>query len=90
MTAVIYPAASAHRAWMADAACRGCDPALFLPEKGDSNSVRQARDVCRRCPVTAPCLDYAIANHELGVWAGTTERERRRLRRAWRWRQVQP
>lgn len=42
----------------------------------------RAKSICARCPVVDACLDYAMACHiDDGVWGGTTEVERRRLRR---------
>lgn len=68
--------------WMRDAACRGMDPELFFPEKGASWDVQEARGVCAGCPVRTECLTYAMDHTERhGVWGGTSERERRRLRR---------
>lgn len=43
---------------------------------------RAAVAVCRACPVREVCLEYALEHGELGVWGGTTERERREQRRA--------
>lgn len=66
--------------WMKWAACRGLDPNLFFPEKGDGS--RGVKDVCRPCPVRQECLDYAIETSQWkGVWGGTTERERKAIRR---------
>ena len=68
-------------AWATDALCAQVDPELFYPEAGAPN--RDAKRVCAGCEVRAECLAYAIAHRERhGVWGGTTERERRRLRRA--------
>lgn len=69
--------------WKDEALCRNVDPALFFPEGGESPD--GAKEVCRGCPVVEECLRYALANHEFGVWGGTTERDRRRMRRAKRW-----
>ena len=38
-------------AWRHDAACRGMDPALFHPDRGDQATVRAAKEVCRHCTV---------------------------------------
>lgn len=66
--------------WMRDAACRGMDPELFYPSRGES--VAQARKVCSGCPVRAECLTYAMNLHEThGMWGGMSERDRRRIRR---------
>lgn len=66
--------------WVIHAACAGVNPDLFFPERGDST--REAKAICRRCDVRKDCLDYAMRNGErFGIWGGTSERERRRLRR---------
>jgi len=67
--------------WMAAGLCAEVDPELFHPESGAPN--RDAKRVCAGCEVRVECLAYALAHRErFGVWGGTTERERRRLRRA--------
>lgn len=64
--------------WRADARCRGLNPGLFYPERGDS--AREPKEICRECPVQAECLEYALTNHEkFGVWGGASERERIRI-----------
>ncbi len=50
---------------------------MFFPERGESAS--EARSVCARCPVQAECFEFA-AGEVVGVWAGTTGQDRRRLR----------
>ena len=70
----------ARPAWQQHGACRGLDPNLFFPERGES--VKEAKAVCARCPVRAECLQYALDNYKnVGIWGGLSERERRRLRR---------
>jgi WhiB family redox-sensing transcriptional regulator len=65
--------------WANRALCREIGHDLFYPELGES--VREAKKICRHCPVTAECLAYALDTHErFGVWGNTTERERRELR----------
>lgn len=60
-------------------ACRGMDPAIFHPERGET--VRPARRICARCPVMVTCGEYAIQAHEpMGVWGGMTVRERKHER----------
>lgn len=41
----------------------------------------QAYRVCNACPFTRECLEYALTNDVSGIWGGTTDAERRRLRR---------
>lgn len=65
--------------WAAHAACANTSPDLFFPDKGGSTAA--ARAVCATCPVTTECLDYALRwRIPHGIWGGTSERERRRLR----------
>lgn len=70
-------------AWQREASCRGLgvteSQAMFFPARGES--VEAARAICDGCPVTGECLDFALENHCIGVWGGTTERQRRTLRR---------
>ena len=55
---------------------------LFYPERGESAG--PARQVCARCPVCQPCLEYALSNRIThGIWGGLTERERRPLQSDW-------
>ena len=66
--------------WRADAACKGINPNFFYPQ--DRTSTEAAKTFCRGCAVREACLAYALAHHEgLGVWGGTTERERVRIRK---------
>jgi WhiB family transcriptional regulator, redox-sensing transcriptional regulator len=71
--------------WRDEAACRGADPELFFPD-GDIGSARAraktAKLICRGCPVSATCLNWALASgQEAGIWGGLTEVERLRLHR---------
>lgn len=66
--------------WMAEAACRGADPELFFPSRGDPT--REAKAICWSCRVREECLEYALANGEKhGLWGGMSERQRRSVRR---------
>lgn len=67
-------------AWMRRAACAGVNVEVFFPEARASGS--QARRLCESCPVQAECLAFALADRTtVGIWGGTDEVERRRLRR---------
>ncbi|MEO7803626.1 MAG: WhiB family transcriptional regulator [Actinomycetota bacterium] len=66
--------------WQGKARCNEVDPEIFFPERGGSS--KAARTVCNDCSVRLECLRYALANREqFGIWGGTSERERRKLRR---------
>ena len=67
-------------AWQSQSACRGTGPDSFFPARGAS--LRATRVLCASCRVRSDCLAEALADPDLaGVWAGTTDRERRRIRR---------
>ncbi|GGR85856.1 transcriptional regulator WhiB [Micromonospora fulviviridis] len=71
--------------WRHDAVCRDEDPELFFPI-GTSGpallQVEQAKAVCRRCPVTDHCLQWALeSGQDAGVWGGMSEEERRAVKR---------
>ncbi|MBO4258916.1 WhiB family transcriptional regulator [Streptomyces griseorubiginosus] len=71
--------------WRFRAACSEADPELFFPV-GNSGpallQMEQARAVCRVCPVTEECQQWALdSGQDTGVWGGLTEEERRALKR---------
>lgn len=67
------------RDWQAYAACAETDPDAFFVEKGQST--REAKAICAGCFVRAECLEYALATDQIfGVWGGTSENQRKRLR----------
>jgi hypothetical protein len=70
-------------AWTEDALCRQIGGEPFFVDDGES--VAPARRICARCPVTEPCLNYALtamtsATDVGGVYGGTTYTQRRELR----------
>ncbi|MBP2341076.1 WhiB family redox-sensing transcriptional regulator [Saccharothrix coeruleofusca] len=71
--------------WRHRAACRDEDPELHFPVGSSGPALLQIEDaktVCRRCPVTADCLAWALeSGQDHGVWGGLSEGERRALKR---------
>jgi len=64
--------------WQDNGLCKESDPEAFFPEKG--GSTKQAKAVCKRCPITEKCLQYALDQRErFGIWGGKSEYERRQL-----------
>jgi len=62
--------------WQDHGLCKQSDPEAFFPEKG--GSTKQAKAVCKRCPITDECLRWALDNRErYGIWGGKSEYERR-------------
>jgi WhiB family redox-sensing transcriptional regulator len=70
--------------WWSHAACSTADPELFFPISSSGPATRQvarAKAVCAHCEIQRACLDYALDSVSVqGIWGGTTEAERRRLR----------
>lgn len=76
--------------WRDSAACLEEDPELFFPIGNTGPAIAQAeraKAVCARCEVREICLRWAIDNNQdAGVWGGTSEEERRMMKR----RKVKP
>ena len=67
--------------WIKEAACRGMDTAVFYPQHGESKLVKQAKAICRSCPVVLDCAEWAIDHCEMhGIWGGLSHRERQAIR----------
>lgn len=77
--------ALAAQEWRQRAACRlvpDDQTWIFWAPEADTAAMDACRQVCSWCPVAADCLDFALTNGEkFGIWGGTSERERRRIRR---------
>lgn len=66
--------------WMTEANCIGEDPTLFFPQRG--GDWRTPLTICQPCTVQTPCLEWALDQGEkAGIYGGTSERERRRIRK---------
>lgn len=69
-------------------ACAGTvDPEEFYPLDNEHltdwerRAKRTAAAFCYECPVRLHCLEWALEYGETGLWGGTTDRERRLIRR---------
>ncbi len=71
--------------WQDKAACRDTDPSLFFPVGTTGPAIDQiesAKQVCLACLSRDACLEFALTtNQDTGVWGGTSEEERRVIRR---------
>ncbi|NUS58002.1 MAG: WhiB family transcriptional regulator [Streptomycetaceae bacterium] len=77
--------------WRARGLCAQIGPNddLWMPGKGQP--ARTAKAICLSgCPSIRPCLLFALNSERAleGVWGGTSERERRPLRRKWQSRKA--
>jgi WhiB family redox-sensing transcriptional regulator len=71
--------------------CSKVDPDVFFPDEFSNEDAKPAKPsysreseaklVCASCPYQLRCLEYALKNQdEVGIWGGTTELDRRKLR----------
>lgn len=71
--------------WMDDAACIGVPTEVFFADGfgGDRKEIeRDAKKLCRSCPVRHECLSFALKNGEHhGIWGGKNPAERHRIRK---------
>lgn len=71
--------------WRDQAACLTVDPELFFPVGNTGpalTQIEEAKAVCATCQVVDVCLKWALDNNQdAGVWGGTSEDERRSLKR---------
>lgn len=64
--------------WYKEGSCRNADPELFFPERGAST--REAKAICRTCPVIEDCLNFFVKHEqEYGVWGGVLQHSRKVL-----------
>lgn len=64
--------------------CASTDPDAFFPDPESPNSVEMAKlakKTCSTCFYKDECLEWALKSDEIGIWGGTTEAERRRMKR---------
>lgn len=85
--ALTLPVTMENEDWRVGAACRDTDPDLFFPVGTTGPAIEQiasAKTVCGECDAQTDCLEFALAtNQDSGVWGGTSEEERRKLRKVW-------
>lgn len=58
--------------------CVGRETDIFFPEN-DRWAEQRAKAICEDCPVRGQCLDVALHQGDVGIWGGTTERERKKI-----------
>lgn len=60
--------------------CAQTDPDLWFPTALHQTG-RLAKSLCQKCPWIEECLEFALHHDVVGIWGGTTEKERAKLRR---------
>lgn len=61
--------------------CAQVDPELFFPERAGVAEEVWATDLCKGCEWRDQCLAYGLTHDVGGVWGGTSEQERKAIRR---------
>ena len=71
--------------------CAEVSPDIFFPEEVEDENGKlisstyvyesEAKAVCVSCDLRLKCLAAALKTSDVGIWGGTTERERRRIKR---------
>lgn len=73
--------------WRKGALCRDSNAELFFPIGSTGialDMIEAAKEICNECPAKEPCLEFALqTNQEAGIWGGSTEEERRLIRKMW-------
>jgi WhiB family redox-sensing transcriptional regulator len=63
-------------------ACEGTDIEAWFPEGFSSVEYPYLKRICNGCPAKKECLAYALEYKVIGIWAGTTALDRKRMRKA--------
>lgn len=64
------------------ASCWGIDTDYFFPQANTiTEENRQAKKICSGCIVKQDCLTYALHYKVSGIWGGTSNKERDRIRK---------
>ena len=71
--------------------CSDVSPEIFFPEDIENENGKliksvythegEAKTICISCPVRIQCLTSALEKNAIGIWGGTTETERRTIKR---------
>lgn len=62
--------------------CLGVDPELFFPNGAIAPQTEKTlRRICMSCDVFWECYDYSLNVKVIGFWAGTTDTQRKSLRK---------
>ena len=69
--------------WRDQAACKSVPTETFFPTVEDAGIPTTLAKLCAGCPVKSECLDFAVSDSTIfGIWAGTDEKERRKMRQS--------
>jgi WhiB family redox-sensing transcriptional regulator len=62
--------------------CTSIDPELFFPVGEIKPEIESLLcRICMNCPINRECLEYALEIKVYGYWGGTTEHQRKVIRK---------
>ena len=61
--------------------CAQIDPEIWFPEGSLLKENKQAMKICQKCHFIDACLEYALENDVDGIWGGTTNPQRKVIRK---------
>jgi len=59
-------------------ACSGANTEIFFSD--ETKEINQALEICNSCPIRLLCLEDALESEEYGIWGGTTESMRQKIK----------
>ena len=64
-----------------DPSCKGINTEIFFPEaKTNPPNLDIIKTMCASCVHKVECLEWALHYEGTGIWAGTVEADRKRIR----------
>jgi WhiB family redox-sensing transcriptional regulator len=53
----------------------------FPEQNGIAVELQMAKKICSSCTHKTECLEWALDNEDFGIWGGTTNLERRKIKK---------
>ena len=62
---------------------KNLDKEIFFPDTTDYPKIAKAKSICKQCDskTKSDCLSFAFATKSQGIWGGTTDEERKSIKR---------
>ena len=79
---VVLEGSPSNATFFVDALCAGNTTLPWFPDVEVDEPPAELVALCHRCPVREQCLQQALAFDAVGIWAGTTTRQRRGIARS--------
>jgi len=63
------------------AKCKNFEPELFFPDERLAFASHEIQKICDHCIIEKECLEWALNMREVGIWGGTTTKQRQKILR---------